>query len=369
MCIIASVPAGMNIEQKKLDTMWKHNSDGGGIAWIENGKVKTFKSMKLKPFKKKFKEVQKLHGNSDIMIHMRIATHGSVCMDNNHPFNVDTQTVFAHNGILPRSFHPPSKRDISDTRYFNETFLQYQKLTALDDNRYLSHLGDIINGGNKLVILSSNPKLHKDSYIVNEQSGEWVDGVWFSNDSHEEYSWKMNRWGQSKTISTQSSQQRIVDTETGEITIGDYSAIRPIAGIDDETIETLAQWKIVPSTAWDDDKFRDKVIDFCAEWGYDSVIDWFEDNQLKVVDGNIVCEDCKGPIDLAGYPEHETTCHVLYNEALEQGVDPEEFFMGNECEVPLAEDEEVDKSERQLQLALDEFDKSEAKKKPKKGKK
>ena len=57
MCIIASVPAGMNIEQKKLDTMWKHNSDGGGIAWIEDGKVKTFKSMKLKPFKKKFKEM------------------------------------------------------------------------------------------------------------------------------------------------------------------------------------------------------------------------------------------------------------------------------------------------------------------------
>ena len=122
------------------------------------------------------------------------------------------------------------------------------------------------------------------------------------------------------------------------------------------------------STAWDDDKFRDKVIDFCAEWGYDSAIDWFEDNRLKVVDGNIVCEDCKGPVDLAGYPEHEVTCQVLYMEALENGVDPEEFY-GDECQVPLAEDEEVEKSEKQLQLALDEFDKSEAKKKPKKGKK
>ena len=364
MCIIASIPAGMNIEQKKLDTMWQHNSDGGGISWIEDGKVKVYKTMKLKPFKKKFKEIQKLYGNSDILVHMRIATHGSACMDNNHPFYVDTQTVFAHNGIMPRQFHPPAKRDISDTRYFNETMLQHIKLTGLDDSRFISHLGDMINSGNKLVILSGNPKLHKDSYIINEQSGEWVDGVWFSNDSHEEYSWKMNRWGNTKSISaSQSNQQRLVDEETGEIIIGDYSSVRPVAEIDADTIATLAQWKIVPSTAWDNDSFRNKVIDLCAEWGYDSVIDWFEDNSLKVVDNEIVCEGCKSPLDLAGYPEHDRECYILHQQMIENGYDDlDDVIVDSSCQVPLAEDEEVEKSEKQLQLALDKFDKEEAKK-------
>ena len=170
-----------------------------------------------------------------------------------------------------------------------------------------------------------------------------------SNDSHEEYSWKMNRWGNSKTsLSQTGNQQRIVDTETGEVIIGDYSSIRPVAEIDEETIETLAQWKMVPSTAWENDKFRNKVIDLCAEWGYDSVVDWFEDNQLVVEDGEIVCDSCKAPLDLAGYPEHEETCYVLYNELIESGVDI--ISDGDSCQVPLAEDEEI---ERLLKFRID----------------
>ena len=117
-------------------------------------------------------------------IHMRIATHGSVCLENNHPFHIDTQTVFAHNGIMPHEFHPPAKSDLSDTRYFNKVFLQNMKPIALDDELFRTAIGDIIGMGNKLVILSANKKLKQDSYIINEHLGQWVKGVWYSNTAH-----------------------------------------------------------------------------------------------------------------------------------------------------------------------------------------
>ena len=183
MCVIASLPKGKTITNKTLDQMWKRNPDGGGISWIENGKVQVFKTMKLKAFKTKIKEVTKMYGDSDILVHMRIATHGSICIENNHPFHVDPQTVFAHNGIMPNEFHPPAKSDLSDTRHFNNVFLQHMKPVALDDIAFTEMLGDLI-GFNKLVFLSANKKLKKDSYIINENQGVWKDGVWYSNDHH-----------------------------------------------------------------------------------------------------------------------------------------------------------------------------------------
>ena len=81
MCVIASLPRGKNISNKNLDQMWKRNPDGGGIAWIQDGKIQVYKTMELKDFKQKFKEVTSKYGDSDILVHMRIATHGSVCLD------------------------------------------------------------------------------------------------------------------------------------------------------------------------------------------------------------------------------------------------------------------------------------------------
>ena len=59
MCIIASVPRGTTIDKTTLETMWQHNSDGAGLSWIDDGKIQVYKTMKLKPFIKKFNEVVK----------------------------------------------------------------------------------------------------------------------------------------------------------------------------------------------------------------------------------------------------------------------------------------------------------------------
>ena len=137
MCIIASIPAGSQINEDTLNQMWKSNPDGGGIAYIEDGKVKTYKSMKLKKFRTNFFRILDEHGDSDILVHTRIATHGSICIPNVHPFPVMQDgeeldnLVFAHNGILPSPFIPPAKMDISDTRYINEVLFNGTDLSLI----------------------------------------------------------------------------------------------------------------------------------------------------------------------------------------------------------------------------------------------
>lgn len=326
MCIIASIPRGAKISKSTLETMWQHNSDGAGLAWIEEGKVRVFKTMKLKPFLKKFEEVSKEHVDSDLLVHMRIATHGSVCIDNNHPFNVDTQTVFAHNGILPRQFHPPAKRDISDTRYFNETFLQYVKLAALDDSRFIKHLGEVIGSYNKLVILTANPKLREMSYIVNETSGEWSNGVWYSNDSYLSVSRKM-KWGTSNYTNNLST-----TTYTPAVTDAGASCDLPVKQdkmeIFEFDIETCDQWNLVPKEMWEDEEFTELVFELMNAYGFDTPQDMMEDFQWHARDGKIRCQFCNASLDINQYwPDCKVTCqnHVEYD-----GIREDDIFIDGE---------------------------------------
>ena len=190
MCIIASVPAGHTIEDNALTSMWENNPDGGGIAYIDDGKVKTYKTMKMQKFKMNFERIVEEYGQSDILVHTRIATHGSICIPNVHPFKVMSggkqrkDLVFAHNGILPSAFIPPAKQDISDTRYINEMLFNHTDLDAvLDDEAWREMLGEII-GHNKFVFLSASKAHKRESYIINSHYGQYDGKVWYSNSSY-----------------------------------------------------------------------------------------------------------------------------------------------------------------------------------------
>lgn len=290
MCVIASVPATKNIDNKTLDQMWKRNPDGGGIAWIdENGKVQIYKTMKLKSFKLKFKEVVAKYGKSDILVHMRIATHGSVCIDNNHPFHIDPNTVFAHNGIMPSEFHPPAKSDMSDTRYFNQVFLQNVKPTAFDDEQFRTALGDII-GFNKLVILSANKRLKKESYIINEHMGSWEKGVWYSNTHHKPFKKPTSIIG-SSTI-----QPRLLDTTEDACFINEETG-----DIWYEDAHDILYSEFIPEEMLDDDEVQDKLTTMLEN----SVMDYYTTDDL-IMDYALVfvpetksfqCEECGAEVD------------------------------------------------------------------------
>lgn len=193
MCVIARVPEGTKVPMSYIDNMWNRNSHGAGIGFIDqNNNVQIEKSMKLKEYKKLYREISKEHSNRDMLLHFRIATLGTVCLENTHPFKVNKNTIMAHNGMLPEFFEPTGKAkklDLSDTRYFVDYFMKFVDMKSLDSPVFIKQLGRIIdseNYANKLVFLTSDKRLKFDSYIVNEKHGEYdkKTGIWFSNGSY-----------------------------------------------------------------------------------------------------------------------------------------------------------------------------------------
>lgn len=81
----------------------KQNDDGGGMAWVEGGKVHFQKGMEAKDIHIKMKNLQ-----APAIIHFRIATDGPVCAELTHPFPISkdcppvvsgtADMVLAHNG-------------------------------------------------------------------------------------------------------------------------------------------------------------------------------------------------------------------------------------------------------------------------------
>ena len=183
MCIIAMIPAGKQINKNTLENMTNNNPDGSGIAWIQDNKIKTYKTMDNNKFINKALEVQsKFCKDSDILIHCRIATSGKTDLDNCHPFKISKDTVFAHNGIL-NCVEATNK--VSDTRMFNKALLKQLKPEFLDNVTTRKLIGEIIKS-DKLAFLTVNPKLKRNSYIINRDLGEKENRVWFSNDSYKE---------------------------------------------------------------------------------------------------------------------------------------------------------------------------------------
>ena len=184
MCVIAMSPVGQRVDKSTLSDMWDTNPDGAGIAFIdETDTIRTYKSMDKDDFiNVATATIDKYSVSSPILIHCRIATHGSVCLQNTHPFNVDNNTVMAHNGVID-CVDVPTNSNISDTRMFVNTWLRYLRPTWLDDPAMVEYVGDII-GWSKLAFLTTNPNLRNRYYIINESDGEWIDGTWFSNKNH-----------------------------------------------------------------------------------------------------------------------------------------------------------------------------------------
>jgi len=174
MCIaILNKANGANLSRKTLRRCQAANPDGIGIAWTEDGTVKVKKS--VKSLDVIFKTYQRARTfDTDILLHFRLATHGQVSVANCHPFNIDSNTVVIHNGIIDGF----GSDDLSDTLHFTNHILRGLPEGWRDNQAILDLLGWSI-AWSKLVILSGDGKVT----IVNEDDGLWQNGNWYSNDS------------------------------------------------------------------------------------------------------------------------------------------------------------------------------------------
>lgn len=179
MCQAIVKPAEEKIEKEVLRRAWFANSNGAGIAYVDQtkGTVRIEKGyMKFKNLWRAYKK----HEGQTLLIHFRYATHGAVNRENCHPFSVGDGAMM-HNGILS-NFEPYKGSGKSDTRHFIDSFLApllketHSTLDSFFENDLAMPTLENLIGGSKLAFLSPSGKV----YIANEVLGEWVDGVWYS---------------------------------------------------------------------------------------------------------------------------------------------------------------------------------------------
>lgn len=173
MCIISCVPKGLALEESIVKRMWNTNSDGAGFMYAEDGQLHVEKGfMTLDAFLKAYEP----HAHKGIVLHFRIKTHGALNEVNTHPFLVNDDLAFAHNGVI-QGF---GSQEHSDTWHFNEEVikpLQREVQSFLHIKPITQMISDRI-GWSKLVFMNNQGEVN----IINKEKGdESSDGIWFSN--------------------------------------------------------------------------------------------------------------------------------------------------------------------------------------------
>jgi glutamine amidotransferase len=181
MCIIAALMPGLKLDKETFDRCWDKNPDGFGIAYIFNEELRVRKTMYKKDAWSIYHNVCRIAPESSMILHFRIGTHGVKDISNCHPFYVNKELVFAHNGMINDVPACPTK-ELSDTQMFNNLVLKHLPPDFYKWEHYQMLIEKYI-GHSKLVFLDVNNEL----YFSNESKGEWFDGVWFSNNGYKEY--------------------------------------------------------------------------------------------------------------------------------------------------------------------------------------
>lgn len=178
MCIIAAIPEGKNVSKETLQRCWNNNPHGGGFMFTDGKQIIIKKSLKsFKNLYSMYYEARKEYPTSAFVVHFRISTHGVINENNCHPFHVSDELGFAHNGIISSA---PFSAKYSDTYMFNEHILKQMPHGFIDTTHYHDLIKAYIGYGSKLAFLGTDNVIR----LVNEQAGEWNDGIWWSNSGY-----------------------------------------------------------------------------------------------------------------------------------------------------------------------------------------
>ena len=190
MCLLIQQPKNREVSREKLKTAFDNNPDGAGFSYAHNGRVHVEKFRKFKPFYKRYKKAVSVVGKtSDFIVHFRLTTHGTnKGTFNVHPFRVNDELAFAHNGVINGV---GTSKKLSDTRLFNKKVLQNLPSGFITNSVVQTLLGEFI-GHSKLGFVDGSG----NSFLVNEKLGHYdEEGVWFSNESYIEDDWSCYGYG------------------------------------------------------------------------------------------------------------------------------------------------------------------------------
>jgi predicted glutamine amidotransferase len=175
----------------------ENNSDGWGVMFPENGRIRTIHSMS--GVEELIRVTDRLRGVPH-SIHFRFRTRGEVGEAQCHPFEILNKKEHGmdlwmmHNGTF--SGVPVEDTD-SDSKIFagmlrNKIMEMSKENPGVPFKTVLRTFKNIIGTHNKLMFMSSG----MDAILVNGSRGTWMGGVWFSNT----YSLSRPAWKKSPSI-------------------------------------------------------------------------------------------------------------------------------------------------------------------------
>jgi predicted glutamine amidotransferase len=173
-------PADKIITKRKLHECWKDNPCGAGFMWSNNKTLYIRKGfMSFRKFYRTYRAMERDFPESNFAIHFRLATHGVLGPDNCHPFMLNGHNIgVMHNGIL--GLHVPNQYQ-SDTSYFCTEVLSHFPKGWLYNSAWVGLV-------KKYAIEELSKFIIMDNWgyylILNEEAGEWVDGIWYSNKNY-----------------------------------------------------------------------------------------------------------------------------------------------------------------------------------------
>lgn len=180
MCLIIYKPEGAVVPSNYIDNSIEANSDGAGVMWVQDGRVKVAKQLGTKEQLKEFcrQHVARIAGT--YVMHHRMSTDGVDNEDNCHPFKVlsiddgdPIDLYVAHNGIISEC-KTTRNAERSDTRVYVEDFLRpilKAHPSLLASPAFQAHIKGFIGNGSKLTFLDSNGNVT----IINDNAGVWKD--------------------------------------------------------------------------------------------------------------------------------------------------------------------------------------------------
>lgn len=178
MCIAILKPYGILLNEKIFSNSFGWHSDGVGFISF-NPKTKEYVTKKGFFTLKEFLISYKPYERNLCLIHFRKSTGGTKNKENCHPFMLNKDIGFVHNGMISINIEDPNK---SDTWHFNEMLkgLVNENPDLLKNNVIISLLERYI-GHSKIVFLDSSG----EAIFLNKKFGiTSSNNVWYSNDTY-----------------------------------------------------------------------------------------------------------------------------------------------------------------------------------------